>query len=144
MCDESMKKWYIIDYGAIWHKSFIKSNVDKKIGDNFNDLQFLVWFFIENPVWDYLEEKKLFKKLPPYDDLLKFIRKDTRYKNFKKYINNKLPKGIQDDLTVQLCAILHYDLYIDGLGLQNLQVSRQNREFKQPNARYFLSVLRKL
>ena len=145
MCDKTMKKWYIIDYGAIWHKSFIPNfdDGDNVMGIDGNDLSLPIWFFLKNPVFDYVEEKMI--KLPLYKTMIAHIMADKRYTIIKKY----LPKIRKDtflfkNCITQACALLFYDLYIEALGMSNTAIGKKYKDLQQPNKTYFLNIIKSL
>ena len=144
MCDKTMTKWYIIDYGAIYHKSFIKNTSDKFIASTgFENIQYLIWQFIDNPVYDYIEKHHI--KLPDFKIIIKYIKDDERYIHIKKHLIKNLKiisnKSILNESICQVCAILYYDLYIDALGMTNTPIGKKYRNFKQPNEIYLLNVI---
>lgn len=145
MCDKTMTKWYIIDYGSIYHKSFIKNKSDKFVANtNFENIHYLIWQFIDNPVYDYIEKHHI--KLPDFKLIIKYIKDDERYTLIKKHLHKKLKtinnKSILNESICEICAILYYDLYIDALGMTNTPIGKKYRNFKQPNETYLLNVVK--
>ena len=142
MCDEKMKKWFIIDYGAIYHESFIKNTDDKFMGviNNDWDVIFLIWYFIENPIGNYLEKHKI--QYPPLNKFIKHITDDDRYITIKKYLPNK--KEIKNDCIALICCLLFYDLYIGALGMTNTSVGQKYKDYKQDtiNSKYYLNIIK--
>ena len=142
MCDSTMKKWYIIDYGAIYHKSFITNTEDYfKHMHAFSDKIQLVWAFIEDPISDHIIANDLDKDLPPYKQVVSVIKKDKMYTSIVKYIP-AAPKHIQNLILVQVCACLHYDLYVRALCMDKTPIGRELMTFKQPNEAYFLKFIK--
>jgi serine/threonine protein kinase len=138
MCDITMKKWYIIDYGAIWRKGYIKNIDDDRMGYG-SDLLFM-WFFIENPIFNYIEKNKIRK--PLYSKFQRTMKKDPRYKVIEKLIPKGQPKN--SDWDALICCIMFYDLYIKCIEADDLPIGKKYMEFKQPNEKYFMSVIRSI
>lgn len=130
MCDKSMKKWYIIDYGLVYKKDFVKTEMDKFIS---NDYISLIWECIQSPVYNWLVANN--KKLPPYNVFLERVRGDERYKKFKKYDT----KYARDrDAFALIIALIDYSLYIKGIDYDETPVGKRCIKYVVPNREVYL------
>jgi hypothetical protein len=140
MCDKTMKKWYIIDYGAIWKNGYKKNIDDDRMGYT-SDIVNMTWIFVENPVFDYLEKNKVREPLlPPYSKCLKTITSDPRIKIIRSYLPKKRDKN--QDTEALICCLLFYDLYIKAIDADKLPISKKYINFLPPNAKYYLHAIK--
>jgi hypothetical protein len=141
MCDETMQKWYIIDYGSIYKKTFVKNYLDKQIGfyDADSDFFSIIYASLENPVFDHMSKHEM--ELPDFLILIKTIITDIRFKTIKTCFPHIL-RIKRNDLILVACIILCYDLYIDALCVESLPVSKKNRYVRQPLEKYWLDLLK--
>jgi serine/threonine protein kinase len=135
MCDDKMKRWYIIDYGMILHKSFIKNTYDKTI-NNRRDKLSLIKSFVLHPIQDY---KKY--KWAPFNTFIKRVKADKRYSVIKKYILPTSKDKMAHRLIEVLCRILYYDLYICAIGLSETPLWKKFKDYEQPNKRFLLNAI---
>ena len=142
MCDEKMTKFYIIDYGYIYHKSFIKSIEDKIMHEHYPDIISLIWIFLENPVYKYMNANNIKNKVR-YNDTIKYIKNDNRYNIIKTFI----PKNVFKNkyyligFILCFCVILFYDLYIESIKMNNTDIGKEYINFKQSNEKLFFNAL---
>lgn len=118
-------KWYIIDYGLIWKKTYPKNYDDKimKIPDDViehTDIMNLLRALINDiPVFDYINKKQL--SLPPYNNFIKYIKNDHRYEEIHQIIRTiGNTRGHMANYYIDLITILYFnDLWIDALGIDS-------------------------
>jgi serine/threonine protein kinase len=162
MCDKSLDKWYLIDYGSVKHKSFIKSPKKQyAFYNNIPDIIATMRYFIEDPVVDYIMKKwknqkkknspetKLFveKKFTDFKKALSIIKKDSRYSEIKKYLpKKKFKKNITEEIIRMLCSLIYYDFYIEAYltEFMDTKIAKSNMNLIQPNRDYFLNVIKNL
>lgn len=146
MCDEKLENWYIIDYGAIYHESFIKNTDDKFIGtfSKIIDIISLIWAFIENPIADYMIKHKI--KWPPFKKFIKHITNDDRFLTIQKYLSKNIDTLFEKECITIICCLLFYDLYIDAIGMTNTPIGKKYKDYKQDNKniKYFLNIIKNL
>ena len=144
MCDRKVKYWYIIDYGSIWNKKFITNRIDRLTRYEYDHVS-LFWFFMNNPIYNYMDKYNLFDHFD-HRKFKKVIKHDDRFDEIKKlapiYAIN--PKNTWISWYDLITTILHYDLYIKAVGMEDTSIGIKYKNYEQPNKDFLLRKIRKL
>jgi serine/threonine protein kinase len=128
-------RWVLIDYGAINHKMFQKSQTDLTRKPYTIDILQLLWAMSNNDLFWYIQKKKL-----PLELNYKKIMSDERYTNMKQYLPKTTDNDIKKECISLVCLTLHYDLYVEALGYDPKKYSKYMS--KQVNNDLFLYIIK--
>ena len=107
-------QWFLIDYGMISHKSFIKNWHDKYDGGKVNEILKLVKSFTVDKMGLHIRDKKL--KLRPYEEYIKKIKESIHYNDIKKYLPKTTNKRLLNESMVFITKIKYHKFSIYGRG----------------------------
>ena len=138
--------FYIIDYGMVYHKSFIRNPIDKRMMKSIQDIYSLIWCLCDNPVADYMDHNKI--QLPKYKKGLKYLEKHSIYPQLKKYLPSYVKKDmslINDmDYLHMICMFLDYDVYCASIEATHIQEKLKLIGYQPANKAYFLKIVKNL
>jgi len=137
-------KWYIIDYGLIYHKKYPNNNTDKLAEKKYwaNDKIAFIHSILKRPIFDLIEKENMWGDIKNFDDRVKYIKQSRQYDDIKKYIPIGLtPKEI-DEIIIIITIILHNNIYIESLGLNYEKY--KDYDVSQVDTHYLLGLLKKI
>jgi serine/threonine protein kinase len=115
MYNAKLKRWVLIDYGAIWHKSFDQSRIDVILSTSPNDMIQLIRTICNNAIFWYAQQKGI--RLPSTKVQVERIKADIRYNDIKKYIPNTNNNDEKSLCIILICIVKYYDLYMECIGI---------------------------
>ena len=139
-------KFYIIDYGQIYHTKFEKNNTDDINNKYSVDLYPLIQALCDNPINYYIRLHNI--QISDDKQILKFLENHPIYPKLKKY----LPAYIRKDMNIlkeanflhQICCFVDYDIYCESMGVSHVQKKLDLMGYKSVNAMYYLKIISKL
>lgn len=130
--DDKYYSWYIIDYGSVYHESFIKNSVDYYYERHRqNDMVALVLMLVKSKLYDYANKYSI--NIPKFYQLASKIKKHPIYKKLYEFLPESQRVGIIDDKTLVLILeiydnYLHASLCISGKPPHNITTIQQNEK----------------
>lgn len=125
-------RWYIIDYGSVFHESFIKNDIDPYYDNHRqNDIVSLVLMLVKSNLYTYATKHSI--RIPKFYQLASKIKKHYIYKKVREFLPPSQQKGVVDDKTlVLILEIYDNPLYISfclpGMITRNISIIQQNAD----------------
>lgn len=114
--DPNYYQWYIIDYGAVFHKSFPKNSVDYYYEKHReNDIIALVLMLVKSKLYDYALEHDM--TVPKFRDLADKIKKHPIYKRLMEYLPADNSSSTKNERNLQNRHISIYKKFVDDKSL---------------------------
>ncbi len=118
MCDKKLN-WYIIDYGCMYHKKYIKNGYDEHDQFEYCDMCILmINVFIKNEFWDKCVDKQRLKT-NKISKIMSIIKQSVEFKDIQMHMpftrTNKTAKAY-DICLVVITIVKYYELYMKALG----------------------------
>jgi serine/threonine protein kinase len=109
-------QWFIIDYGFIWHESFLPNRTDEILKDKKYDMIGLCFTLVKNKTYDYYIKHEL--KLAKDADALKYIKTHERFELVRTHIPKVKNVEEMEQLIFLFTIILDYPLYMEACGMK--------------------------
>jgi len=122
---KSKYKWYLIDYGFIWHPSF-----PHNIGDDYIDNSYFIQAFktdincfIYNQIISAKPEIRLFIEkykihTPARHIVLKRFKLHPNYKQISRHIHRYINKYMKTNIIINLLILFYPEIYLECLGVR--------------------------
>jgi len=132
-------KWYIIDYGLIFHNKYRSNDTDISVNKKYfkNDKIAFIYSILINPIMDVIENKNI--KINSLNDRIKYIKKQKEYHDIRTHIPSNLNRKEIGEIIIILSIILHNNIYIESLGLNYSEYKAY--DIKQKNKTLILSLI---
>lgn len=141
-------KWFIIDYGLIFHKKYIKNQTDILVSKKswINDKIAFIYNILNKPIFDLIEKQNIWKDIKNFNDRIKYIKNTNEYPNIKKLIpinilQNKKINEI-NEIIIIITIILYNNIFIESLGLNYEKY--KNYDIKQIEKDFIIDLIKKI
>jgi serine/threonine protein kinase len=135
-------KWYIIDYGSVWHKSFLINDDDKYYEKHRqNDIVATVLMVTKNKLFDYAKSRGYME--PKFFQLASYIKRHKVFREVSKYLPNT--SNIDDKTLVLATEIYDNRTYAKiclNMDSRNTQEIPSSVLVNQLNGRMLLYMLK--
>ena len=111
MYSRDLHKWFIIDYGYIFHDKFVKANIDS-IGKPDDFLQLLWHTIMENHLLNFIVSKKIKCRL--FVDTINYIKKSNLFSRIVKIIG----KRKNEDYILMMAYILDVEIFAKCMNIE--------------------------
>jgi serine/threonine protein kinase len=131
-------QWYIIDYGLVWHESYLPNRSDEILKDRKYDVIGLAFTLVRNKAYDYYIKHEL--KLAKDADALKYIKTHERFELIRPLIPRVRNVEEMENLIFLFTIILDYSLYMEACGME------PNKKLisVQPNPQLLIKLLQSI
>lgn len=107
-------QWYIIDYGRIWNKKYIRTkedkNIDNLISYNNDIISFLKHCFLDMPGYYICKENNILK--PSLEKRVEIIKKTKQFPIIKKFILKNIPEKYINHVIEIITVIIFNEIHI--------------------------------
>ena len=129
-------RWYLIDYGAIYHKSFTTNRDDKIYDENPPDILSVLWALANNHIAHHMWENGI--KPTPFKQFIKYIQKSDEYTNIKPFLPITKNEVFISECISLVTMINHYDLYMDAMGMDHVKYKKFHTTQDDPNVLLYI------
>lgn len=120
--DSNKYHWYLIDYGTIYHKSFITNRDDKTYDENPPDILSVLWAVINNRLKNYMWKNHIL--MPKFKQFIRHIQKSDKYTEIKPFLPATKNEIVLNECIALISLINHHDLYMDAMGMDHVKYKR--------------------